>query len=236
VLESRRQVPIRVLANLPFFTRDHANPRLRCRVTALSPSNADFDRFLRSISALYPQLRTSKSLRIPDPQPNDLSVAMKVEIGAINILLGADVEEHGDPARGWSAILASQAGQAKAGLFKIAHHGSVTGHHDGIWTALLSQNPPAILTPWNRGSKLPTQVDCDRILSHTNLAYATSRPVSARAKRKDPAVEKTLDEANITVRDAEPPTGFVHLRMSLKNYSWEVTLSDEALMLRDFAA
>jgi hypothetical protein len=235
-LEQKRQIPLRVVGGLPFFGRPHSNPGLSCTVTALSPSNVEFDRFLRAITDLYPAFRTSKSLRVPDLRPNDLSIAMWVEVGDLNILLGADVEEHGDPRRGWSAVVAARDGNPRANLFKIAHHGSITGHHAGIWTSLLTRRPHAVLTPWNRGSKLPTEGDCTRIISLTDLAFATSRPTSRRGKRKGPAVDRTLGEANIAIRDIEPPTGLVHFRAKANSLDWTFTLSAEAVTLDKFAA
>ena len=235
-LERQRQIPLRVMAGLPFFSRPHSDSRFSCTVTALSPSNAEFDRFLKAMASLYPELRTSKSLRLPDPEPNDLSIAMWVEIGDLKILLGADVEEHGDPKRGWSAIVAARGGNPSANLFKIAHHGSITGHHPAIWTSLLTPRPHAVLTPWNRGSKLPTATDCARITSLTDLAFSTSRPVSRRGKRKEPAVDRTLGEARISIRDIEPPTGFVHFRTKANSPDWAVTRSPEAITLDKFAA
>jgi hypothetical protein len=234
--EQKRPVPLRVMGGLPFFTRPHDDARFSCTVTALSPSNLELDRFLRAIAGLYPALRTSKSLRVPDPRPNDLSIAMWVEIGDLKILLGADVEEHGDPMRGWSAIVAARRGNPPANLFKIAHHGSVNGHHPDIWTTLLTKRPHAVLTPWNRGSKLPTHSDCARIIGLTDLAFATSRLPSRRAKRKDPAVDKTLGEAKISIRDIEAPTGFVHFRAKPDAPDWTFALSDEATKLDKFAA
>jgi hypothetical protein len=236
LLEQRHQIPLRVIGGLPFFRMLHRDARPSCTVTALSPSNVEFDRFLRAIAGLYPTLRTGKSLRVPDPPPNDLSIAMWVEVRDLNILFGADVEEHGDPSRGWSAIIATRGGNPQANLFKIAHHGSITGHHPGIWTSLLTRRPHAVLTPWNRGTKLPTEADCTRITSLTDLGFATSRPVSLRGKRKGPAVDRTLNEANIVIRDIEPPTGFVHFRAKANSLEWTATLSAEALTLNNFAA
>jgi hypothetical protein len=169
-------------------------------------------------------------------QPS-LSIAMWVEVGDLKILLGTDVEEHGDPRRGWSAIVAARDGNPRANLFKIAHHGSITGHHAGIWKSLLTQRPHAVLTPWNRGSKLPTESDCLRITSLTDLAFATSRPTSRREKRKGPGVDRTLSEGNISIRDIESPTGFVHFRVKANSpLDWTVTLSVEAITLDKFAA
>jgi hypothetical protein len=143
---------------------------------------------------------------------------------------------HGDPSRGWSAIIAARGGNRPANLFKIAHHGSITGHHPGIWTSLLTRRPHAVLTPWNRGSKLPTGADCTRIISLTDLAFSTSRPTSRRAKRKEPAVDRTLGEARISIRDIEPSTGFVHFRTQPNSLDWPVTMSPETITLDKFAA
>jgi hypothetical protein len=94
-------------------------------------------------------------------------LAMWIEVGDLKILLGADVEEHGDPMRGWSAI---------------------------------------------------------------------TRPASRRGKRKEPAVDRTLNEARISIRDIEPPTGFVHSRTKPNSPDWTVTMSPEAITLDKFAA
>src|SRR5262249_47658562 len=145
-----------------------------------SPSDEEFVRFLMAMAALYPQPGTTK-FRIPDPSPNELSDALWVQVSSFIILLGAELEEHGEIERGWSAVIASRnrpTGQAD--LFKIAHHESETGHHDDIWKVLLHPQPIAVLTPWNRGSKLPTREDCTRILQKTCHAYASSHGTTQR--------------------------------------------------------
>src|SRR5262249_36487443 len=151
--------------------------------------------------------------RFPSPAPNDLSVAAWLRIGSLRILLGADLEEHGVASRGWTAALnSSTRPTGKASVFKVAHHGSVTGHHNGIWTDMLDVLPVALLGPWSRGSKLPTKEDCERILGLTAAAYSSSRPVASRTRPQAPAVTRTLREARIAIRDSEPPTGYVRLR------------------------
>jgi hypothetical protein len=235
ILRASKRIPIRVSADRPFFTISDATGAIECRFTALSPSDLEKQRFLESITKLMPAEGTSK-YRIPDPQPNELSVAVLVQIFDMNILLGADVEEYNDPNRGWSAILASENRPSrKSDIFKIAHHGGASGHHDGIWTTLLGSDPIAVLTPWNRGGGLPTQPDCDRIIARTSRAFSTSRSASKRAKRMPSAVMRTLEEGGIKILEAESPTGYVRMR-KIPGGAWVIDLSEPALPLHKFAA
>jgi hypothetical protein len=194
----------------------------------------NFKDFIRGIGKLVPEIAMAK-FRLPSPSENDISVATWLRVGPLQVLLGADLEEHGVAGRGWTAVLASPpTGQASA--FKISHHGSITGHHPGIWSDLLEKAALAVLTPWNLGSKLPSDEDCRRIVQFTPSAYATSRPGSRRIKVHQRAVARTMREAGITIREIEPRTGSVQLRASLDDpdAGWTVTLSPEALPLDQY--
>jgi hypothetical protein len=127
--------------------------RSAIRPPALSPVDEEVERFIAGISALLPPpgaAPVTKS-RLPNPAPNDLSIAAWLTIGDVRILLGADLEEHGVATRGWSAVLTSNTRPpGLASFFKISHHGSVTGHHDRIWLEMLEQNPAAALSAGHR--------------------------------------------------------------------------------------
>src|SRR5262249_25629463 len=144
----------------------------------LSPSDEELQRFLASIAALIPTpIPPVTKSRLPNPGQNDLSVVTWIKIGTIQILLGADLEEHGVRGRGWTAVLASGTRPpGVASLFKIAHHGSTNGHHDGVWSDMLVNAPFAVLTPWTLGgSDLPQPNDVGRIRNLTPNAFSTSR-------------------------------------------------------------
>jgi hypothetical protein len=233
ILKQRRAHPRYAIADRPVFTRMKGTSAA-CEITALSPCDAEYHRFLAAISALLPRRGITK-FRCPDLNPNDLSVAAWVKIEGLDVLLGADLEEHNIAGRGWTAVIAStNRPSGLATVFKVAHHGSVTGHHDGIWSQLLVPSPVAILTPWNRGKSLPTGSDCARITGFTSKAYATSRAVSQRTKHRLSAVVRTLREAEIKVRDAEPPTGYVQLRRTINETDWRITLSPQSLPLSKY--
>jgi hypothetical protein len=194
--------------------------------------------FLVGISALLPAPTPTTKRRLPNPVPNDLSIATWIRIGDVQILLGADLEEHGVEGRGWTAVLASNTRPlGLASLFKIAHHGSVTGHHDGVWAEMLAESPIAVLTPWTLGaSQLPQRSDVDRINGLTANAYSTSR-LRAAGVQLPSEVRKTLEEGGIRIRHAEPPTGYLQLTNRLPGRGhWTVTRSNESVRLSEISA
>jgi hypothetical protein len=208
---------------------------LDCAVTALSPSDGELQRFFASLAALLPQdgLATTKT-RLPNPEENDLSVVLWVRIGDVQLLLGADLEEHRVAGRGWTAILASTTRPVGlASFFKVSHHGFTTGHHNGIWSNMLERAPFAVLTPWTLGgSDLPQAHDVIRIRNLTPNAYCTSR-LTAPALHGLPQVAlRIFREAGINIRQAESPTGYIRLRSpSVRPVTWTIAASDEAVHL-----
>jgi hypothetical protein len=238
-VKGRQQHPIYATADRPLFRmRRTAGGAIDWEVTALSPADGELQRFIASITALIPSPTppVTKS-RLPNPGQNDLSVATWIKIGTIQILLGADLEEHGGvPGRGWTAVLASRTRPpGVASLFKIAHHGSTNGHHDGVWSDMLVTTPFAVLTPWTLGgSHLPQPNDVQRVRNLTPNAYSTSRLTAPGLQLLPQAVRRTFREAGILIRQVEPPTGFVRLRTSALSQGqtvWTVTSSGNALHL-----
>jgi hypothetical protein len=105
-----------------------------CEIWTLSPSDAQFEISLREIGRLVPELNRTKR-RMPSQRPNSLAVVTLIKIGTVSALFGADLEETGNSETGWSAIVKSTSRpQIRCRVFKIPHHGSVTGHSDDVWT------------------------------------------------------------------------------------------------------
>jgi Metallo-beta-lactamase superfamily len=91
ILRARGQVPKFAIADrslLRLMRPDH------CELTALSPSDAEFQRFIQGIGKLVPEVAMVK-FRLPSPSENDISVATWLRVGPFRVLLGADLEEHG---------------------------------------------------------------------------------------------------------------------------------------------
>ncbi|WLA52397.1 MBL fold metallo-hydrolase [Bradyrhizobium elkanii] len=240
VLRSRsgKSSPIKAFPGRQLMTLA-GTPQLPERVVrTLSPSDKQLDLFLLQIAALLPAPLQTRT-RVPDQSPNNLSIAMHVAIGDQAILLGADLEEHGDAELGWAAIvLTPERPTQKAQIFKVPHHGSQNGHSDGVWQQMLVKDALSIVTPWNRNNGLPQKEDVTRICGLTNAAFCTSS-TSASGKRHRPySVEKQIKETVGNIRSTQQRTGWVRLRNGgVRNpTTWSLELSSEACSLKDWRA
>lgn len=208
-----------------------------CKITALSPSDRQLDTFLEDIAELVPDITNSES-RCISRGANHFAVVCLVQIGPISILLGADLEETANAQTGWTVIVKSELRpKEKAIIFKIPHHGSQNAHNEDVWKEMLLEQPIAILTPWGRGAGLPQDSDVVRINALTRRAYSTARLEKTRSRaRRAPAVERTLKESGIVVRNAEPALGHIRLRNEgRRNFErWDVTLDQHACSLDEW--
>lgn len=228
-LASTESPPTHALANRRIFHRD------ACGIWALSPTDAVFGRFLVTIGALLPDPPRPRR-RLPALSPNDVAVALWVQVADVAVLLGSDLER-----RGWTDILQSRARPSgTASVFKVPHHGAEDADEPGVWRQLLSAQPIATLTPWSRGAgTLPKPQDVNRILSRTTHAYITAQPASAsQASRRRPSVvERTLRRAPVKLRRVALSPGGVRLRRRLATgASWRVETLNGACHLKNFAA
>jgi hypothetical protein len=192
----------------------------RAEVIALSPSDLSFTRAQRALRRALPKIDDSKKFRSIDP--NELAIALWVEVGNKRLLLGADLTT-GPAGCGWQAVLEDFAPDPKASLFKVTHHGSIVGDHEAVWRELLIASPAAILTPFRRGTKqLPDSADRARIYSHTSEAHITaspSMPSKSRAIRREESMIGPLAR-----RVVEPwgRCGQVRARSAINDQGWSI--------------
>jgi hypothetical protein len=230
-----RASPARRVFTLPAAASGHG---YECRVTTLSPSDKQFEKFMLQLGKLVPIERAAKK-RVANQEANDLSVVTLISIGDQGILLGADLEETGDIELGWSAIVRMPERPSEiAGAFKIPHHGSENGHCQEVWAQMLIANPIAILTPWNKNRSLPTTTDVQRIVGLSEAAFSTSAGTRRIDRPRPYSVQKQIKETVGSLRATERRTGFVRLRNGgARNPKiWRVELSPEACHLRDYRA
>lgn len=164
-----------------------------------------------------------------------MAVVIWIKIGDFSILLGSDLENSSsNSSLGWSAILASNTRpRGQATIFKVPHHGSGNAHHPGVWEKMLLKTPIAILSPFNRGTKLPRKKDVQQIKQYTFSAFSSSTlKDSPTRKKRSPEVEKTLKELEAKIKKIDGP-GAVRIRNSGRgNYQfWEVDLFPSAHQL-----
>jgi Metallo-beta-lactamase superfamily len=207
-----------------------------CELRALSPSSAAIEKALAGIASMLPE-RRRPHLRIAAPTPNEGSVALWFKGAGGAALLGADVERRATNDRGWGAILAiGPERSGRAGLVKLPHHGSESGHDDRMWGSLLERGPGAMLTPWSRGARvLPTDSDRDRIVRLAPGAVIVGRR-GGRPNRYDPAVERMLREVTRSRRVALGRVGHARARCGPSDEgAWRVEAINEAGLLANAA-
>jgi hypothetical protein len=207
-----------------------------CDVTALSPSSAVVERAMSAIAAMLPEQRRPH-LRVSAPSKNEGSVALWVSGPAGRALLAADVEREAADDRGWGAILAlSPAAAGRAGMVKLAHHGSESGHDERVWDELLEVEPQAFLTPWRRGDRsLPSAGDRRRIAALAPAAVQVGR-ATGKPKRYDAAVERVLKEVTKSRQTAIGRIGHARARCRPSDEGrWTVERLAEACLLSEAA-
>lgn len=199
------------------------------RVFAFSPTARAQQQTLRRLASYLPQAQTSDMPinHAPQLHPNVESVVLHVDFGDDSALLGSDMENAGET--GWNEIIADAVcvGQRKATNYKVAHHGSKSGHADGIWSKLLTTPVVSVMTPFVNGSHaLPDEEDRKRIRMLSKDAYITS---AATKKPKVPAPQlKRMQDICKNLARVNPGFGTVRLRRRLGTSSWNVETFGDA--------
>lgn len=206
-----------------------AGPHVTCDVISLSPSNRSLKRAMRYLRKAIPQADTPSTPKLVDA--NDFSVALWIEAGGKRILLGSDLPK-GSVGFGWQAVLAGPRPKSKASLYKVPHHGSVTGHRPGVWSELLVKEPLALLTPYRAGAKtVPNPSGRERILKLTGEAYITAPPVAPPAGGTTRKVMASIGSLAQNVQFADS-VGQVRARSNISEIEWHVEVLAPAERLR----
>lgn len=193
-------------------------------IHSLSPSDEEYRNFLFWAASKMPAVNDTRRVAFKRIR-NDLSVVIHIAVGDDVMLFGADLEEEGNAMTGWSAILASTGRPvAKAGVFKVSHHGSHNGHHADVPVDLLRAEPIAIVAPFkNGGVSLPMLEDVQRITGYASRSVATASLAGRAAQRRDSAVEKTIKQVTHRFSALKNEPGMVRMRKTIgSNLDWEI--------------
>lgn len=147
---------------------------------------------------------------------NLLSIVLMLKYTNDGILLGGDLETSCNKNKGWDAIVNNYELDVKSSVFKIPHHGSVTGHCKGVWETLLCHKPVSILTTYNKGYKLPKESDIDRIKSLSKKLYIVGNNMK-EDKDAEHRARKVL--RGIKIKSISNEIGMVRYRRNLQNLS-----------------
>ncbi len=206
-------------------------------VWALSPSSGELLQAIQSLGKFFPKDGDPMG-NVKAQTPNHLAMVLLVSVGDFSMLLGADLEHVSSPAHGWNGVMTTTVAQSGTSctLFKVPHHGSVTGYSALVWQQMLAQNAVAVLTPFHRGKcQVPSLAEVGVIGNHTTNAFITSKNPLIRPRVKKPSiVEREIEdvtESGLHIERPEP--GAIRCRSVVVDgqSSWDVALINGATKL-----
>ncbi len=110
--------------------------------------------------------------------------------------------------------IAAQLSLDKACVFKVAHHGSETGHHQDTWEQLLVPQPLAMTTPYSN-SRLPKETDIERIISLASSFIITRDPTPKSKTKRNPYADRWLKRQTKNRHVINDKMGHVQIRIEL---------------------
>lgn len=227
--ERKHSSIIHAISNRRVLHQNILSHSCACEVWTLSPSDKDIENFIKDIKNLIPTENDQQTIAI-NPKRNKCSIVIHIRIGDEILLLGSDLEETKDDSTGWRVIVNSnEKPDGKAKIFKVPHHGSITGHSDQVWEHLIDdQNPYAVLTPYNRGHKLPTLNDANRICAITKNAYSTIKLNSKKNTKRKSSVQKKIEQTVVNIRPITNKVGMLRLRKNMTSplTDWDLKAFD----------
>jgi hypothetical protein len=189
------------------------------QVVALSPSDVAFTRAQRALASAMPKVNGPQKVEPIDP--NELAIELCVSVGEKVVLLGADLTP-GPAGCGWEAVLTSHSPEDKATVYKVSHHGSITGDHPEIWKKLLVDCPIAVLSPFRGKKQLPDQDDIGRIYSYTDSAHITASPTPPSPSKQIRREATLLGPLAKNVREPWGRCGHIRVRSRVGHPDWTV--------------
>lgn len=125
------------------------------RVKAIGPWLEGINRFVKNVST---SIGRRGKIDYEHREANAVSIALLIEYGDAQIVLGGDMEEVN-----WEALQREfHRPKFQPSLVKVSHHGSPNGRINGMWPSGIGffdgkgEKPIAVVTPWHQaGGKLP---------------------------------------------------------------------------------
>ncbi len=120
------------------------------RVKAIGPWLDGPNKFVKNVSA---SIGKKGAIKYKHRDANQVSIALLIEYGDAQIVLGGDMEEIN-----WNALRGeANCPQFRPSLVKVSHHGSSNGRIEGMWpcsNGFFGDKPEgaiAVVTPWRQG-------------------------------------------------------------------------------------
>lgn len=196
---------------------------MRIELRALSPSGKQFEDFLHRLGIFSELSKGQTKVRISDPSPNALSVAMLLTIGDQSVLFGADLEESNALLEGCNAVLEHYQRKIPSHIFKIPHHGSRNAHNEQVWNVMVKKPSWSVVAPWIRGNgKLPNEADIKRLKKFSDYCYITSNRQEKIKKKYSREVIKFAKTSGYDLDTSIFMDGYVTLRWTAGSFKPKV--------------
>ncbi|WP_165493890.1 MBL fold metallo-hydrolase [Azotobacter chroococcum] len=183
------------------------------QVNALSPSDGAVSQSRLDFAQAFEETKNGFRKLAKKLSPNLCAVALHICNGHDTVLLGSDLEVSGTPLLGWEAVVAStRKPRTLARLFKVAHHGSRTGHSDDVVNTMLGVKPVSIVTSMNV-HHLPLPEDLERIKRYSECVYHTTQPL-LKAPKRDRVVEEMMATVVKRRRVVSGSMGHIQVRLN----------------------
>ena len=219
----KRAIEQRVL-----LTRNGSASAPKATITALSPSDHAVTRATQVLAAGLG--RAGEELRLATTDPNELAVALSVNVGDTAVLLGADLLR-GPMGCGWTAVLATHTPQTLASVFKVPHHGAPNAHHSDVWSQLVVREVISLVAPYRAGRAPRTSpADISRIKESSKAVYCTAKPQQPAPSRALKRTRAALTGLAENVREWGT-AGQVRARRVCGARDWDVATFAPALQL-----
>lgn len=208
---------------------DHFGGR-RIRVTAFSPVHAAIGVMVAAFGAKAAALEGTGIDNAVSTSANEESVALHIDFGDDAVLLGSDLENH--PTLGWAAVVSDKwcLSQRRGSLYKVAHHGSKSGHEQGVWQSLLAPKSDAVLTPFTLGRhKIPDAQEIATVKGNAGRAFISSS--AASKPRMETSQVKRLGDIVSGLKPVNNGFGAIRSRKAFGATAWTIECFGDARAL-----
>ena len=181
-------------------------------IVALSPTDNQVDEYIKKL--ILPKKGDIKNTI--SPERNELSLVVYINAIIDSVLLGADMENSN--IGGWDEI-ANNFAYKKCHLYKIPHHGSVTGHNDKVWENLVDK-PISIITRFNP-KQLPTNEMINKIKNLSSKTYIVGGQAK-KDKKLTTAIRHTNSYNSSVFSIVDSSVGYVRCLKRRNENKWEI--------------
>ena len=169
---------------------------------------------------------------------NNRCVVLQISFNNHNIILGADLEDtmSSNGVTAWQIVANSTSLKGiTSSLFKIPHHGSVTGYCEKFINRFIKPDATMKLTGWTLGDKaIPEKKMLQKYYSHSKELYITTTKTLKKINtEKNKFIKKEMDKTTDAIYEIPSEIGIIRSRMKINstNDKWNTDCFGSAVKI-----